>query len=90
MGRACVESEPKALSAGTAGADVFFQRDVLLADRCGGLDADVAVVPWLVADAGDVRLVGRVALNEAIFVGVRAQPGVLLGALKAVIRLGGD
>ena len=56
----------------------------------GSLDAHIAVVPGLIADAGDIRLIGGVALYKPIFMGVLAEPGILLGALEAAVGLRGD
>ena len=53
---------------------IFFQRDPGVGDLPRGLFADVAEVPRLVDDAGDVGRAVRIAHDKAVLGAVRAQP----------------
>ena len=58
-----------------------------VADRFGVLDADVAVMPRLVDDAGVFYFVFRIAQDEAVFPGVLLQPLIFLCFLEMLVEL---
>ena len=63
--------------------DVFLQTKVFCLHDISVRKADVAEVPGFIIDAGDVALLGRIALNETILPGVGNGPGIFPVPVKA-------
>ena len=62
---------------------IFFQAEAAGGHRCGGVFADVAIMPGFVADAGDAGFAGRVALDEAVAPTIGGEPVVEGGVVGA-------
>ena len=74
----CADSIFLCFLSASAPGDIFFQRDTALGDLVGELLTDIAIVPRLIDDPGNVAALRRVAEDEAVVGGVFLEP--LLGA----------
>jgi len=62
--------------------EVFLQTEVFCLHDISVRKADIAEVPGFIIDAGYIALLRRIALNKAIFPGVRNCPGIFAVAVK--------
>ena len=68
-------------------AQVLFQAKATLLDLAGRVHAHITVMPRLIRDFGDLRLILHIPQDKAIFMGMGIQPRKFLGILKGIVKI---